>query len=181
MLGDEAADLGGVARDDRRRYALWKMQRKQLLVRIAQAARIVDDAHAGLLGQLQHHRVVEELRIERRILAREHEIHFAQVDPARLAEREPVVGVVAHLHVGDARERFGAAQGEVALVHVQQPVAAALGLEHQRQGRIFFDMDCGDRIHQNGDGRSHQRGSNRAGAKPEQTVMLACGVLVNET
>jgi len=51
----------------------------------------------------------------------------------RRAEREPVVRVIANLQRREPRERRCAAQREVGLGQVQQPVAAALRFEQQRQ------------------------------------------------
>jgi len=143
------------------------MQRKQFFVRVAQAARVVDYANAVTLGELEHHRVVEKLRVERRILACEHDVDFAQVAPVRGAQRKPVVRVVAHLQRGQACERNRVAQRQVALVHVQQLVTAPLRFEQQGQSRVLFDVDRADRVHQHGD-----RGAHRV-----VTTALARGVL----
>ena len=81
VLGDEAFDLMRIAGDERGRDTLRKMQREQFFVGVAQRLRIVDDQHAGALRQFQHHRVVEELLVERRILARQDHVDLAQVTP----------------------------------------------------------------------------------------------------
>ena len=59
--------------------------------------RVVDHHHAAALGHFQHHGVVDELRIDRGILAHQHHVEFAQIAPLRLAQRVPVLRVVAHV------------------------------------------------------------------------------------
>ncbi len=81
MRVSEALQFGDVARHQSRCDALRKMQGEQFFVGVAQAARIVYYLHARALREFQHHRVVEELGIEGRILARENHIDLAQILP----------------------------------------------------------------------------------------------------
>ena len=71
-----------------------EVERVELLVRVAQAARIVDEERAPA-QLLEHERDVEVLGVERRVLADEDALDVGEAHVVGLAERE-VRRLVAH-------------------------------------------------------------------------------------
>ena len=95
--------------------------------------------------------------VEGRVLAHQHHVHACQVDGLRLAGVEVGAGLAAHGdgagEAGDAvrgaagRLAAAFAQGEVAHFVVPERMAAGLGLEHQGEGAVAFDVDGFQRVH----------------------------------
>ena len=77
-----------------------------------------------MLGELEDVRRVDVLHVERRVLA--HQEHVELLEPAApgAAEREPLVGVVADLHVAPRAERPAVADQEILLAEVNERPAA---------------------------------------------------------
>ena len=83
----ERAQVRDARRDDRGRYEVGETQGEELLVRLAQPARVVDE-HASAADVLEQRRRVEVVHVERRIRPDEDDVvtldrHRAAVDEVR--------------------------------------------------------------------------------------------------
>ena len=156
MLGAERLDRRLVAGDEGRRHQLGEIHHEQLLGRVAHAARIVDDQRPRL-DALENVRRRDIGEIERRVLAQQHDVDGREVDELRLAEARMIaLDVLDRQRLGhrlDARAVEPQSIGRV----VQQAMAARLGFEKKREGRIAGDADALDRVHLHGDGQGHGR------------------------
>ena len=73
-----------VGRDERPRHVAGEVKRVELLIRVANAARIVHE-HRPVARALEKERCVEVRRIEGRILANEHRVDRGEPRNARMA------------------------------------------------------------------------------------------------
>ena len=80
MFADEGLERGGVAADQGRRAALREQQRRQLLVEVAQALRVVDHQRTLRLGQAEDLGVVQVIGVDRRVLAHQHDLAGPEFD-----------------------------------------------------------------------------------------------------
>ena len=155
VLDAERLDLGEVAGDQRRRHQVGKFHHEHLLRRVADLARVVD--HQRLrMDALEQMRGGDVGEVERRVLAQQDDVEFAEVDAARLAEGEMIADLVAHLQVLHGREHPRGAQRQPVRRVVDDRVAALLRLQQQREGRIAADVDPLDRVHLYGDFQAHR-------------------------
>ena len=132
-FGDEAVDAVAVARHERARHVRGEVQRVELLVRVAEPARVVHDERAPA-QVLEDEREVEVLRVERRVLADEDALQVGQAHVARLAHREVGRGV-AHADLARAGPDVAAVDVHVARFAMKAHVPATLGgaLEGERR------------------------------------------------
>ena len=156
VLGVEAADLGRLARDQRRRDVLRELQDRQLLRVVAQRARTIEHARALALGLLQQVGGVEVLAVEGRILAHQHRVDLVQrlgaAFAGQLGRAPPVrrAGLqqldVAHRRRDRATGAPVAAPAELARLAGHQRVAAARRLAHHGVGGVLGDLEPLQRV-----------------------------------
>ena len=150
MLGAERLDLGEVARDQRRRHQVGELHHEHLLGRVAHARRIVD--HQRLrMDALEQMRGRDVGHVERRVLAQQDDVEFGQLGALRLAEREVVADLVAHLERLHGGEHLVAGMRQPVGRVIGQRVPARLRFQQQREGGIAADVDPLDRVHLDGD------------------------------
>ena len=141
VLGAEGLDRVPVAGDEGRGHQLREIHDEQLLRRVADAARIVDDERLRLnaLEEMRRRHIGE---IEGRVLPEQHDVDAGEIDEPRLAE-----ALMVALDVLD-RQRFGhrldagAVEPQPLGRVMQQAMAARLGLEQQCEGRSRRRCGC---------------------------------------
>ncbi len=79
-----------------------------------------------------------------------------QIGPLRLAQRDVIADLVAHIHRLHGRKDLAAALRQLVRGVIGQPVPARLGLEHQRESGIAADIDPLDRVHLDGNVKGHR-------------------------
>ena len=146
LLGEEGAQLGRLARHDRRRAEVRILEHGELFVLLAQAAGVVDDERLAARA-LEHERREVVVEVERRILAHEHRLAAAQGHGVLRAEQVVVAGDAAHRHGPGARHGVGVLEREVARLAEPDLVLARLGRQHDREGRVARDLQAGHRVH----------------------------------
>ena len=146
LLGQERAQAAGLAGDHHRRGQLGEAEHRQLLVRLAQAARVVDQQGLAARPLEQQGREVV-VEVEGRVLAHEHDVEVVEEHLGLRPEQVVVAGDRPH------RDRPGGGAGAVVLqpqvAGLAEPVLvpAGLRLQHQREGRVAGDLNPGQRIH----------------------------------
>ncbi len=85
--------------------------------------------------------------VEGRILAQQHHVHGRKVDPFRFAQREVVALLVAQFHRLYGGDDAAVAHGKPVGRIMEKLVAAGLGFQAHRKGRIPRDRDAGDMVH----------------------------------
>ena len=102
--------------------------------------------------------------VERRVLPQQHHVDGRKIDELRLAEARVIALDV--LDRQRLRHRLDALAVEPQPVGrvVQDAVAARLGFEKKREGRVAGDADALDRVHLHGDGQGHGRPVGRRAA-----------------
>jgi len=88
--------------------------------------------------------------VERRVLAHENAVELPQRGDARLPERVPGSRIGAHRERPHACASFAVAQGEVALLEVEELEAVCLRGDEHREGGVLRVLDLRDRIHDDG-------------------------------
>jgi hypothetical protein len=152
VLCMEGADGIGLARHQRGRRKLRELHQRELLGVVAQRARAVEDARAFALGLLQQVRGVEELAVERRVLAHQHGVEAVQRLARFVRDLEPRIGFarqrdVAHL----CRDGLAALPMQVLGLAGRQRVTAPLQLAHHREGGVLVDLEGFERVGDNED------------------------------
>ena len=123
-------------------------------------ARIVDDQRPRVdaLKNVSCRNIGE---IERRVLPQQHDVEVGEVDEPSLAETRVIALNVLDRkrfrHGLDARAVEPQTIGRV----IENAMAARLGFEEKRKGRIARDADALDRVHLHGDGKGHWRSSGK--------------------
>ena len=95
VLGDKGAQRRGDATDHRWRAALGEQQGGQLLVQVAQSARIVQDQHAFGPRHVEQDGIVQVVGINWWILAHQYHVELTQRRLDGGAEFEPAGRIVA--------------------------------------------------------------------------------------
>jgi len=147
VFGQKFTEPRGVACDQRRRAALRKPRREQLLVGVTQAARFVDHQHAGLFGALEQVGRVNELHIEGWVLAHQNYVEFGQIRDPLGPETVPVPWIIDHFEAAHPGVTAPVAQKQIAHLHIVQGPAACPGREQHREAAVLFHMDGSNRIH----------------------------------
>ena len=81
MLGDKGLERGGIAAHQGWRAALREQQRRQFLVEVTQALRVVHHQCALRLGQAEDLGVVQVIGVDRGILAHQHHLARPELEP----------------------------------------------------------------------------------------------------
>ncbi|MCY1362341.1 hypothetical protein D9M69_490550 [compost metagenome] len=155
VFGGELTQNVRSSADHGRRRALREQRGEQLLVAVAQALRFVDHQHAGALGLLQQIGGVDELQVERRILAHQDHVQIAQQRVAFGPQFEPFFRVGKNLQRTHPGPSLAFALIQVALFHVEQLPATLLRGQQHGQRAILFIGNAGDRVHDNPDANAH--------------------------
>jgi hypothetical protein len=146
LLGQERPQPPGLARDDGGRREMREIQHRQLLVGIAQPARVVDDDGLSARALEQQRREVI-VHVEGRVLAHQHGLAAAQRHQRLRAQQVVVAGHTADRHRPGARHGVGVLQAQVARLAEPDLVVARLRRQHERERRIARDLQAGERIH----------------------------------
>ena len=109
MLPAKCGDLLAILGDQRLRHQFGELGDEDLLRAVAHPGRVVHHQRLGM-DALEDMGGGDVVHVEGRILAQEHHVHGREVGAMRLAEREMVALLVAHLHLLDAREHLAAFQ-----------------------------------------------------------------------
>ena len=136
-----------IARDQCGRAALREPGRVGLFVHIAQPLRIIDHDRALGLRAVQDVGRINELHVERRVLAHQNDVVVAQSTRLRLAEFEPVLGIVGDLEGCRASEGNSIAEPELVLFGIPDLPAAALGGQEHRKRAVLGGLDALDGVH----------------------------------
>ena len=95
-------------------------------------------------------------KVEGRVLPHQHDVRLrAEIEAHRFAEREVIADHPLHRHRMRARPDPAVAIVQVLRAVMEQPVAARLCGQHQREGRIARDVQALERVHLDGDGEWH--------------------------
>ncbi len=151
VLAPEILDLGLVARDQRRRHQMRELRDEDLLGRVANVVRIVDDEHLRVdpLEQVRRGDVGE---VERRILAHQHHVDgVRQHHPLRRPERRVRALDVLHRQRLHSRHHLPVPHREPIGRIVHQRMPPRLRLEQQRERGVARDLDVLDGVHLDGD------------------------------
>ncbi len=146
LLGQKRPQPVRLARHHRRRAEVGELQHRQLLVLLAQAARVIDDQRPAA-GALEHQRREVVVEVERRVLAHEDRATAAERD--RRLRPEQVV-VTGHAPDGDrpgARHGVGVLEREVARLAEPDLVPARLRRQHDGEGGVARDLQARQRVH----------------------------------
>ncbi len=141
----EREDALAVVRDHRARHVAREVRRVELLVRVAEAARIVHDDGA-VARPLEHLRQVEVRGVERRILADQDGVRIGEAHVLERAERRVRRGV-AHRHRPNARVDVTVLQKHVGRLAVERHVPHLLSGALKRKRRVLVREDPIHRIH----------------------------------
>ncbi len=144
-LRDEAMDAVAVARHERARHVRREVQSVELLVGLAQPARVVQDERATA-QVLEHQREIEVLRVEGWILSNEDALDVGEAHVTRFAEREVRRGV-AHTNLARASPHVAALDVHVTRFAVQTGMPAPLGGALEGERRVLVAEDSLDRVH----------------------------------
>ncbi len=154
VLLAEGGDAGTVAGDEGGRVEFRELGDQQLLRRVAHADRIVD--HQGFrMDTLEQMRRGDVGEVEGRVLAEQHDVESGEIDEIGRPQGEVVALVLAHRDRLDGRPDMPIAHCQTVGCVVIEEMAALLGLEHQRKGRIAADDDPRDMVHLDGDFEGH--------------------------
>ena len=154
VLGEERVHIRHITCDERRCAALREPSGVDLLVHIAQSARIVDDKSALVLSALEDVGRIDVFGIEGWVLAHQDRIEIAQALQHRIAELEPAGRILENLQWASAAERDTIAQHQVTHFEVAQIESVGLRREQHRERRILAEFDVGDGVHHHGEGWS---------------------------
>ncbi len=97
--------------------------------------------------------------VEGWILAHQDHIETGEIEQLRLAHLMMIAQFALQLHRPGGGEDTPIAEEHVARQIVEQPMAAALGLEPQHETGIGIDVDRLDGVHLDGDGKAHGGGN----------------------
>ena len=154
VLAAEGVDVVRPVGDEGRRHQLREVGREQLLGRIPDAHRIVDDEGRGV-------NVLEEVgggdvgEVEGRILAHQDHVERGEVDRLELPEGRVPPPLPANLEGLGVRGESPVAKAEVGGEVVVERVPAALGLEGEHERAVGVDVDTVHVVHLDGDGEGH--------------------------
>ena len=146
MLRHEGAQFVFAAGDKSRRGELRKLGDRQLLVVVAQGARIVEHPCTVGRGAAKQVGRVKILHVEWRILAHQHRVECRQRLAHRVAGDVPVGGLRRQIDFASPCMNNAYHQQQIALQAGMQLVAARGGLDHHREGRILVGLEIVKRI-----------------------------------
>ncbi len=151
----EHANLVETARDQRRRHEPREIEHEDLLGRVAHRTRIVD--HQRLARDpFEQPGAGEVADVERGVLAHQHHVDIAaEVDPARLAQREVIADDSADLDRRGPGGDPAVEPGQVVDMIMPDLMPAHLRGEHQREAGISVDVNPGERVHLHGNTDGH--------------------------
>ena len=95
-------------------------------------------------------------KIERRILSHQDHVEARQLGALRLAQREVIAQLIAHLERLHGGKHTALRYRKPVRSVVVHRMAAFLRLQQQRESRIAADVDPLDRVHLNRDGQGHE-------------------------
>ena len=147
MLAQEGAHVVHVARDQRRRTALGEPGRIHLLVHVAQPLRPVEDEGALFSGAIQYVSAVDVFHVERRILAHQDGIVFAQFGRRPRNALEPRSQIVEHLKRRETPPSHPIPQIQILLFGVEQLPATGLCRDQDGQRAVLRRLDAFDGVH----------------------------------
>ena len=154
VVGEFAQHIRATA-DDGRRRALREQRGEQFFVAVTQALRLVDHQHASTLGLLQQIRGVDELHVERRILAHQDHVQITEQGVLLGFQLEPFFRIGEDLQRTHPRPGLAFCLVQVALFHIEQFPAALLRGQQHGQRAILFIGNAGNRVHDNPDANAH--------------------------
>ncbi|MNZ89380.1 hypothetical protein D3C78_1083020 [compost metagenome] len=160
MLGGEGANDVRAAAHQGRRRALREEGGEQFFVTVAQALWAVDHQHAFGFGLLQQVGAVDELHVERRVLAHQDHVQFGQRAVLLFAQLEPARRVGEHIEWAHPRAGLAFGLVQVALFHVEQAPATGLGGQQHGQRAVLLVGDGRDGVHDNAEANAHGGGSS---------------------
>ena len=146
MLGEEVADQGFAARDERGRGELRKTRDRHFLVVVANRARAVDDPCALHFSEFQKIGAVDVLHVERRILAHEDGVECAKRRFRRGIAAIPGVLVAGEMEPARYSRHRATPPREAFLLHGGKRMAARVRLAHDRVGGVLVDLEVLERI-----------------------------------
>ena len=107
------------------------------------------------MNALQNMRGGDVVHVEGRVLAQQDHVHFGEIGPHGLAEREMVALDVTHLHFLDAGENLAVAQRQPVRRVVIQLVTTPLRFQGEREGSVAGDVDGRYVVHLDSDFEGH--------------------------
>ncbi|MNR35152.1 hypothetical protein D3C85_1529780 [compost metagenome] len=117
--------------------------------------RLVDHQYASALGLLQQVGGVDELHVERRVLAHQDHVQVAQQRILLGVQFEPFFRVGEDFQRAHPRPRFAFGLVQIPLFHIEQFPAALLRSQQHGQRAILLVGDAGNGIHDNPDANAH--------------------------
>ena len=154
MFGTELGKPYRIARNKGRRHEIGVLEDIELLRRVANLCRVIDDERFRV-HRLEQMGVGDVVHVERRVLPHQDNIAGREVFDPLLRSFEMPADLVAHFHFAAGCRQTAIAQRQCIGVVNEKAVAAVLGLQHQREGGISANVDTFDGIHLDRDLESH--------------------------
>ena len=154
MAGAELRDSGAIVGDQGRRLQARELGDEQFLGRVAHLDRVVDHEGPGV-DRLEEKGRVDVAHVERRILAQQNHVEFAQVDSSPGPECGVVADLSLHGDIAPPREDASLVHGEGVGRVDEQAMAPRLAGFHHQEGGVAFDDDPLDGIHLHRDLQRH--------------------------
>jgi hypothetical protein len=171
LFGVEVADRLGRTRHQGRRREWRELHQREFFGVVAQRARAVEHAGTFAFGLFQQVGGVEELAVERRVLAHEHGVEVPERLARLVVHAVPVVGFARE---GDAphqrADRMAALPLQVLRLAGGHGVATFLQLAHHGEGGVLVGLEGGERI---GDKKDVHGGFKRLCGQPRTVAQTA--------